>query len=319
MSKNENVQNEQEIVLSKISLDKNKVKKVAKSLFQNLEKETESGKKLSLSLVQESLASSLGFRNWNSLDKRLKEQSLEDVSKKAKNQIKKVEATELSKWINKYSEEELVELFTINLDLNEMWSSRTIDLIHAGIKIIKELAVKHPHFLERKEDIFMLLTNESLINISKNKALEVKGVDSGIYLSKEVVHFVKSFLYSIAGFNHLKDKQTETFDEQLGYLYMVSINSLNIVDTIREFGDVCLWKNSWTSDKKYFDRRWSKEEQKDIYEIYLMLNSLMGGNKEELYIRDLERMYVSLGIKGNKILKTPMCKVSHFLIRCHQY
>lgn len=281
--KNISVPREQESSsIKSVELTKEKIKKVAKKLHQNLKEKVEMNQGISLAVIQEGMASALGFRNWNSLDK-VMENQVEKIAP-----IKNVNETIIKpNFFQNLNAEDLTKLSIIKQDCDNMWSSRAISCALAVFKVVEYLKNKGEIELST-DNLFQFFEMRKIENLLNNSDIP-----------NEVKKDLWQYVVSLPGYKRYAPKQSESVLENHGYITMFLFSSSSLLELIIN-EDMCIWDEKWLELKKeneivglYLEKSIFKESDFNEYKKLLKLNMVSSFGKGKIYASNILEMYLA--------------------------
>lgn len=307
--KNISVQTGQELSsLKSIELTKEKIKKVSKKLHQNISKNIENGQSFSLSMIQESFASALGFRNWNSLDKNMNDNGREVRSNNVidENLVKR-------DFLRKINSHDLVKLSILKLRLSgeDMWDGRAISCSSAICNVVVYLRDKGE--LNLTVDSFYQCFNLDVICRWLNNS----------EIPNEVKKGLLQYVCTIPGYQRNGVKQSDMVLEQHGYVTMLLFKSKDMLELIID-QDMCIWDEKWLELKKeneivslYLEKSVFKESDFNDYKNLLKLKMVSPLNNGKLYVFNILEMYLAaIGGEEERYYKKMLDTITTSWVRC---
>lgn len=330
MPQKESAHLEQVKPFTEVNLNKQKIKKISKKIYQTLKTKTESAD-LSLSMVQESFASALGFRNWNSLEKQLRDSDdgLSDLNKTSyiitKQEGRKSFSSNkqnLSEWLLKFNVENITNLLLLYIDNDTMWSNRAATLGSSLSMLITEIVKHNKSIIRDYSNILQLMELENLVSIVKDGFIKLTydnnvTIEYKVDISTEDKKILTAYLITLPSFQWEAIKLSDTTLEQHGYLVYYIAKAVELLKFV-EFSNLSIWNPKWETDEnkvllEFYDYEPKKEAysqyqkmmlinliEKDIYEDYKNNNCLTLMNLYEVYMNlsskrdNLKKMIINL-------------------------
>lgn len=263
-------------------------------------------KDISLSLLHEQLAKSLGFRNYNGLT---------DFFNRTDSVVNKDKPVKAQSFLNLLTEDQILSVFSSFLKFNaDMWTGRATTLISCLIPALV-------HMKKQEEistiDAFIIkeyLVFENLFKLYKNRR----------DFPHEIRNGLKSYLLSLPGFQENQPKQSDTTMEQHAYLQMQFSKCLNDIKKIENSNSIIIYPKEITNfildqtdlidENHYFFKKWFSAKNSDFFNKNIQLLIKHNGNKirdKNLYLTDI--ILLSLRYLNQEQIKAIYFSLEYFM------
>lgn len=261
-------------------------------------------KDISLSLLHEQLAKSLGFRNYNGLT---------DFLNKTDSFIKD-EAVKTQSFLNSLSEEQILSVFSCFIKFNaDIWTGRANTLLSCLIPALIYIKQEKEIYTINADFIKEYMIFDNIIKLYKTRR----------DLPSEIRNGLRSYLYSLPGFQESAPKQSETTIDQHGYLQMQfskclndikKIENSNIIIYPKEITNFILNQSDLIDENHYFFKKWLSAKNSDFFNKHIQLLIKHNANKiinKNLYLTDI--ILLSLRYLNQEQRKSIYFSVEYFM------